>query len=659
MHATPNDSDTASEYPYWHAYAQRISDNGYRIVPTVGKRALVPNWPTYQFAPIDAERYKFHNVGILTALTPALDVDCLDPVEAEFIAGFILSALPQAKQAMVRVGQSPKFALLFRTERPFRKCAIRLERAGARMVVEWLGQGQQMVAFGRHPAGHEYSWTTMHNPLNTGADALPEVNGMQAASLLGQLQVALGERGWRIDSGAPAPNYEAAGEAIATARELPPMPPVEGLPEVLWRALNVLDPTPREQWIAVGHHLKAINADWAFGAWLAWSQRSPAYQPGDEDRWDTFRVERSSGSHALQVMAGVREDPTEDFEVVEPRRPRAAGRTLIEWPAVAEARAPSWVIRGVLERDAVGVVWGDPRSFKSFLVLSWLLSVAHGVPWHGRPVKQGRVVYVCGEGRGGVMRRVRAWQDHHGIEGGLGDCFGISRGAIHLNAEQDVMVDRLITELRAAGIHPSVLAVDTVARNMIGNENAQEDMNALVRVLDKLRRAFPGCTIILVHHANKQGAIRGSTVLVGAADFEYQCVRDEKLGRMVVRVECRKMKDADEPEPMVMKAQVVQLGLETDDFGDEVEVTSLVLEPTVVQVNEEGEMDDVLLQAVREANEAGRRPSGTELAEGRGRKQDVLDALRRMKERGQLKGGEGTGRAAVGYWLPEFDVLFD
>ena len=64
--------------------------------------------------------------------------------------------------------------------------------------------------------------------------------------------------------------------------------------------------------------------------------------------------------------------------------------------------------------------------------------------------------------------------------------------------------------------------LDTLARTMSGDENAQQDMNRYVAACDRIREET-GATELVVHHVGKDAkrGSRGSTVLPGAIEAEF------------------------------------------------------------------------------------------------------------------------------------------
>jgi len=70
-------------------------------------------------------------------------------------------------------------------------------------------------------------------------------------------------------------------------------------------------------------------------------------------------------------------------EPPEPRRLRLTRADQIEM------RPPDWLLRGMLERDTLALIFGDPGCGKSFLAIDWASRIATGTPWRGHAVQGG------------------------------------------------------------------------------------------------------------------------------------------------------------------------------------------------------------------------------------------------------------------------------
>lgn len=236
------------------------------------------------------------------------------------------------------------------------------------------------------------------------------------------------------------------------------------------------------------------------------------------------------------------------------------------------------IIRGVLPADAVGMVWGAPGSYKSFVTLDWSLCVASDTEWLGHPVNGGTVWYLAGEGQSGLRHRVQAWRQARKYTGPLR--FYHSTRAILLDSDDGhsagmLALLRLIEDAKA----PDLIVVDTLSRSMAGDESATRDASRYVAALDELvaavRKAGKRCTVVLVHHSRKDGDVyRGSSVLRGAADFEFEV---ESVAKLNVRMSCRKVKDGSSPDPYFLRLEPENLGIAADEFGVDVAMSSLAV----------------------------------------------------------------------------------
>ena len=93
-----------------------------------------------------------------------------------------------------------------------------------------------------------------------------------------------------------------------------------------------------------------------------------------------------------------------------------SGPRILRLAEVFDLPNPVWQVQGLIPEGALVCLYGAPGEGKTFVTIDLALSIAAGVDWHGREVKQGAVVYIAAEGGGGVKARARAWLKHHGVE---------------------------------------------------------------------------------------------------------------------------------------------------------------------------------------------------------------------------------------------------
>lgn len=269
----------------------------------------------------------------------------------------------------------------------------------------------------------------------------------------------------------------------------------------------------------------------------------------------------------------------DDFDVVDEgvspvHTPEKAKHRFEVVPANAFASGPppTWVVKGLLPRAELVVLFGESGSGKSFVALDIAGAIARGVPWRGRKVKQGRVVYVAAEGAGGFRNRLKAYAHAHEL-----DLAGLDLGVI--NAAPNLMVkDDALDVCKAiiAGGPVSVVIVDTFAQVMPGaNENAGEDVGKALQHCKGIHKAT-GAVVILVHHAGKDSSkgARGWSGLRAAADAELEVVK-VPTGRLL---RSTKQKDGEDGLEWGFDLGVVPVGVDEDG---EVLTSCVVLEAAV------------------------------------------------------------------------------
>lgn len=203
-----------------------------------------------------------------------------------------------------------------------------------------------------------------------------------------------------------------------------------------------------------------------------------------------------------------------------------------------------WLVDGLLTKHGFSVLYGEPGAGKSFLAIDMALSVAYGKAWHDNAVQRGAVLYIAGEGVGGLGKRIKAWQAHHKLTADVQ--FYVLPTAVRFREPDDV--ERLLRTIDNLDTKFSAVFVDTVARALLGgDENSATDMGLFVDACEIVKRHCE-CAVVAIHHSGKDAArgMRGSTALLGAVDTSIKVSKLEET----VTLATEKQKDA-EPMPDV------------------------------------------------------------------------------------------------------------
>lgn len=205
-----------------------------------------------------------------------------------------------------------------------------------------------------------------------------------------------------------------------------------------------------------------------------------------------------------------------------------------------------WHIKGLFERGSNVLFFGEPNIGKSFMSVDWGLCVATGTPWNGRPVEQGPVMYLAGEGVNGLSRRVLAWQMQHRVDASNSPIWFSQRGQSLTTNEG---LEKLYAELAFLPVRPQLIFIDTLSRMFPGaDQNSSKEMGQIVERLDAIREGY-GCTLVTVHHSSKADPTqsKGAVEVRAACDTEIGLIKGD-AGR--VKLICPKQKDSAKFEDM-------------------------------------------------------------------------------------------------------------
>ena len=216
-------------------------------------------------------------------------------------------------------------------------------------------------------------------------------------------------------------------------------------------------------------------------------------------------------------------------------------------------------VEGVLVEQGAAVVYGESNAGKTFWTTDLALHVAAGLKWNGREVEQGGVIYCVLEGGNGFNNRVAAWRKAKGVSGIPFAARQASLNLLNPAVDLDALIDLINEAKKTITVPVKLVVIDTLARAFAGgNENASEDMGALVINMDRIRRET-GASVLFVHHSGKDAAkgARGHSSLRAALDTEIEVVASE---------------DTDDKTATVVKQRELPKG---DSFGFKLDVVEL------------------------------------------------------------------------------------
>jgi hypothetical protein len=278
----------------------------------------------------------------------------------------------------------------------------------------------------------------------------------------------------------------------------------------------------------------------------------------DEYLWNSAFETPNKDALGMDSLASPSES---ESSVLAPKRYK-----LEAWDEIKDEPV-EWLIDGVLPRRSFAALFGAPGSYKSFVALDIAEAVATGRDWMDRSVNNDNdsaVLYIAGEGHGGIGARIKACKQHNQTPDGAQ--IYVIRSQINMRsslADMEALVasvDELVAE---HGIKLELIIVDTLARSMGGNanENSSEDMGAIINNLGAIQARYDS-SLLVVHHSGKDATkgMRGHSSLLGAVDTELEITKilgkDERQGTILIR----KQKDGEDGLTLGFKCVEVNLG---------------------------------------------------------------------------------------------------
>jgi hypothetical protein len=246
-------------------------------------------------------------------------------------------------------------------------------------------------------------------------------------------------------------------------------------------------------------------------------------------------------------------DPADD----DLRESQSRRFNLVRLGDIAASRQRRYIVKDIIPRAGIVVIWGPPKCGKSFWTLDLLLHIALGRQYRGRRTIGGPALYLALEGQAGFDDRVEAFKRAN--EWAKDGPFYLIKTRLNLVRDCPLLIRDIREQTGEA--KPTVIAIDTLNRSLVGSESKDEDMSAYLAAAESIRDAFDS-TIIIVHHCGVDGTRpRGHTSLTGTVDAQLSAVRDAQKN-VIVKVEY--MKDGEDGAIIASRLDRVEIGADED-----------------------------------------------------------------------------------------------
>lgn len=375
--------------------------------------------------------------------------------------------------------------------------------------------------------------------------------------------------------------------------------------------------------------------------------------------WNKYRGRSDEDTRLTTELMKIIEEDVKDAGHVEPIKSQeelssSLGLVVESYDEVMAniSSYPGWLIEGFWTRRSHGIVAGEPKSFKSTLVLDLALSVASGKPFLGMfPVKEkGPVLFIQNENADWIMRdRMEKIIAHKKLGGSVEQVnerelvvtFPQNLPLFFVNQQGFVLSDPIhqkVLEKALQELKPILVILDPLYLMFDGDINSAKDLNPVLNWLLELKNKY-NTGILLVHHWNKGGmSSRGGQRMLGSTTLHGWV---ESAWYIAVKGESTTEKEVEPDAVSKVSESPVSVVIER-------EFRAAGTYPKIDLTLKLGEFGDPLYEVEVETHQSGGRKAVSEI------KNQIIETLRMKTEpisARRLAEEVGIGRRAVKYAL--------
>jgi len=209
-----------------------------------------------------------------------------------------------------------------------------------------------------------------------------------------------------------------------------------------------------------------------------------------------------------------------------------------------------WLVDRLIGKGEQCMIVGDGKAGKTLVVFDLIASLARGTElFAGIFQVEGPVpvVYCTAEGKRGLPNRLKALQSKFNLDRTERERIKLLKEIPNIwKHDEPGGIEEFVQTFKdefGDWLRGGILILDTWARATGGaDENTSKDTTAILDAMSYAQQEL-GCTVIPIHHTNKQGGIRGSTNIQAGFDNVIEIKRQEGGIRTL---SCQIAKDAED-----------------------------------------------------------------------------------------------------------------
>ena len=238
----------------------------------------------------------------------------------------------------------------------------------------------------------------------------------------------------------------------------------------------------------------------------------------------------------------------------------------------AEDLSRSYVIPEILPTPAVFLLYGAGGDGKSMAAWALAKHISLGLPFEVQnnvvPIKKGKVLILNADQPKVQLREQLREQDYK-----MDDNTVVING---FQIKREYYFAQLIKKHK-----PTLVVIDSLIGSSAGrafDENKSSFASPLYRLTNNNGHSFPATTILVIHHANKQGGFRGTSSIRDAVDETWKLSKPDKelseqLGNNTRIIRVEKSRFSRMGSCLLLK-QLSDLSFELKDYKPKVENSS-------------------------------------------------------------------------------------